>query len=143
MDEPLLVDEASRDNFTDEQHKRLDEDVTSTASVFFPVQQELSSKCDCAGLLQCIIEHSEGTLKGEFTNTGKAVKLMRENPKLEFALKNAWRTKDYKKIRRLSELRASSLVTLSLNSLPAELLTVKKPHDYERTSHCQFRNLTY
>ncbi len=113
MDEPMPMEGASltpssSNNFTDPQHKILDEAVTSDTSNWFAGQQELSRN-DCATLLQCIINRSEGKLKGEFTNHGKAIELMSQNPKLESALKNAWRTKDYKEIRKSSELRTSSL----------------------------------
>jgi hypothetical protein len=107
MDEALTP--SPSDNFTDAQHKKQDEEVTQAASDIFGEQSELSTKLECASLLGCIIDHSEGKLQAAFTNNGKAIKLMRENPKLESALKKAWRTKEYKEIRKSGELRASSL----------------------------------
>jgi hypothetical protein len=98
---------SSSDNFTPAQHKIKDEAVTQAASNIFGEQSELSTKVECATLLQCIIDCSEGKLQVAFTNIGNAIKLMSENPKLESALKKAWRTKDYQEIRESGERRAS------------------------------------
>jgi hypothetical protein len=113
MDEPMPVEEefltpTSPHNFTNEQHKKQDEEVTLAASKCFAVQRELC-KLDCAFLLNCIIERSEGKLWVEYTDLPKIMEYMDENPKLEPALKKAWRTKDYKEIRESGEPRASSL----------------------------------
>ena len=113
MDEPVPIEEASltpspSDNFTDVQHNKQDEQVTLAASEIFTEKQQLS-EIDCAAPLECIIDSSEGKLQVAFTNTRKAIKLMRENPKLVFALQKAWTAKDYTEIRKSGELLVSSL----------------------------------
>ncbi|KAF8336212.1 hypothetical protein F5887DRAFT_577598 [Amanita rubescens] len=100
------------DNFTDAQHEKQDEEVALIASEYFLGQQELTM-LECALLLSCIITRSEGKLKAEYTNYNIAFQLMRDNPNLESALKEAWRTKDYKEIRKSGELRASRLVCMT------------------------------
>ena len=115
MDEPMPMEGAyltpsTSDNFTDAQHKRKDEEVTQAASKFFAGQQDSEwSEFHYAFLLQCIIKHSEGKLQVAFMDNGKAIDLMRANPKLGSVLKKAWRTKDYKEIRKSGEFRASVL----------------------------------
>jgi hypothetical protein len=97
------------DNFTDAQHEKQDEEIALIASEYFAGQQELS-RLHCAFLLSCIVKRSEGKLKAEYTEYGIGCQLIRENPKLESALKEAWRTKDYKEIRKSGELRAQAVM---------------------------------
>jgi hypothetical protein len=125
---PLGFAPSSSHNFTPAQHKIKD---TLEASKLFGGKQELSEALHYAALLQCIIKSSEGKLQAAYIDNANAIELMGKNPKLESALKKAWRTKDYKEIRESGELRASSLACSErlLNSLPEELLTVLKRKD--------------
>ena len=125
-EEETSLTPSSSHKFTDAHHKKKDEEVALDASIFFAAEQQELSRLDCAILLQCI-NRSEGKLQA----TVNAFQLLCENPKLESALKKAWRTKDYKEIRESGELRASSLACSErfLNSLPEELLTVLKRKD--------------
>ena len=95
---------SSSDNFTPAQHKEKDEEVTQAASGLGE-SSELT-KVECAYLLQHITEHSEEKLQ-RFADNNKAIEFIRKNSKLETALKNAWRTKNYQEIRKSGERRAS------------------------------------
>ena len=134
---PLGFAPSSSHNFTPAQHKIKD---TLEASKLFGGKQELSEALHYAALLQCIIKSSEGKLQAAYIDNANAIELMGKNPKLESALKKAWRTKDYMEIRESVSFvpRRLQAVNVSLNSLLAALLTVPKPDKDERTSHCQF-----
>ncbi|KIL61714.1 hypothetical protein M378DRAFT_166489 [Amanita muscaria Koide BX008] len=106
MNESMTVEEASlTPSPSDEQHKKQDEEVTLTALEHIAKEQQLSNP-DCVFLLREIIKCSGGKLQDAFMDDDKAIKLMREKPKLKSALQKAWKTKDYKEIRELDELRA-------------------------------------
>ena len=114
MDEPMPTEGAtltpsSSGDLTDEQHTKQNEEVTLAALEFLPRERELSV-FECAYLLHCIVECSKGKLHGAFADVPNALRLIRENPKLKFALHHAWRTKDYKEIRRSGGPHLSSLV---------------------------------
>ena len=113
MDEPMLVEGASltsssSDYFTDAQHEKKDEEVTLFVQEIFDPKQELS-QAQCAILLQSIIDFSEGKLQAEYMQPARTRELLDKNPRLISALQKAWRTKNYKEIRKSGELRASSL----------------------------------
>ncbi|KAF8720225.1 hypothetical protein AX14_011125 [Amanita brunnescens Koide BX004] len=100
-EEETSLTPSSSHKFTDAHHKKKDEEVALDASIFFAAEQQELSRLDCAILLQCI-NRSEGKLQA----TVNAFQFLCENPKLESALKKAWRTKDYK------EIRESELLTV-------------------------------
>ncbi len=115
VDEPVPVEGTSltpstSDNFTDAQHKKRDEDVIKHVSAIFREHQELSVS-DCMVLLYWIVKCSEGKLRDAFADVDNATRLILDNPKLECALKKAWRTKDYKEIQKSGEPRVPSLAS--------------------------------
>ena len=99
---------SSSDYFTDAQHEKKDEEVTLFVQEIFDPKQELS-QAQCAILLQSIIDFSEGKLQAEYMQPARTRELLDKNPRLISALQKAWRTKNYKEIRKSGELRASSL----------------------------------
>ena len=99
VERPSLASPSS-DNFTIVQHDKQDQEITLASSKYFTREHP--------GILRVpsTVHHQEDKLKVAYADW---FKLMEGNLKLESALKEAWRTIDYKEIRKSGELRASSL----------------------------------